>query len=453
MPAFQCRATAWTGLVVRFLAFLLAGLLGATNAAAASGTTAPDRLPAGTSAARIVPVEILVTEALQGNPEIAAARGERDAARERVSPAGTLEDPMLEAGVLNAPLPSLSFRREDMTMKMLGLSQRLPFPGKRDLRRQVAAREADAVGYAYQETVNRVVLDVKAAYFDLATVIESTQLAQKTRQVLEQFLDIARARYTVGRSSQADVLRAQTQLSRLDNELIRLDQERPVIEAELIRLLGRRTDDGAPAVAPIPEGLHSRDTPLPMDTLREAAFAERPQLLALQTLIARNEKALELARREYYPDFDVRLAYGQRADTLDGFNRDDMVSLTVGVKLPIWRKSKLAPQVAEAIAMRRQASAMYAAQENEVTAGLRQQVVTAEQSLKSARLYETAILPQARLTVESSVAAYKVDRVDFLTLLDSQMTLFDYEISYVTVLSNYNKAIAEIDFLTGKSEQ
>jgi outer membrane protein TolC len=190
-----------------------------------------------------------------------------------------------------------------------------------------------------------------------------------------------------------------------------------------------------------------------MDALREAAFAERPQLLALQTLIARNDKALDLARREYYPDFDVRFSYGQRADTRDGFDRDDMVSLTVGVNLPIWRKSKLAPQVAEALAMRRQASALYAAQENEVVAGLRQQIATAEQSLKSARLYETAILPQARLTVESSGAAYKVDRVDFLTLLDSQMTLFDYEISYVTVLSTYNKAIAEIDFLTGKSEQ
>lgn len=148
MPAFQRRAIAWPGLFVSFLAFLLAGALVATNARAESGTTAPDRLPAVTSAAQIMPVEVVVAEALQSNPEIAGARSARDAARERVSPAGSLEDPMFEAGVLNAPLSSLSFRREDMTMKMLGLSQKLPFPGKRDLRRQVAAREADAVGYA-----------------------------------------------------------------------------------------------------------------------------------------------------------------------------------------------------------------------------------------------------------------------------------------------------------------
>ena len=387
-----------------------------------------------------------MTEALQNNPEIQVARSEHEAAKQRVAPAGALDDPMLEAGVLNSPLPSLSFRRDDMTMKMLGLSQKLPFPGKRGLRREVATKEAESVEYAYQETVNRVVRDVKVAYFDLATVIESTRLVERNRQVLAQFLSIAEARYAVGQGSQADVLRAQTQLSRLGDELIQLGQERSVIEADLIRLLGRSSD----TATPVPEGLRLREATQPLDALRDKAFAERPQLLALQSLIDRSGKALELARREYYPDFDVRFAYGQRADTLDGINRDDMVSLTVAVNLPIWRETRLAPQVAEATAMRRQASEMYAAQQNEVSAGLRQQVATAGQSLKSARLYETGILPQARLTVESSLAAYKVSRVDFLTLLDSQMTLFGYETSYTKVLSNYNKALVEIDFLTGK---
>jgi outer membrane protein TolC len=356
---------------------------------------------------------------------------------------------MLEAGVINAPLPSLSFRREDMTMKMLGLSQKLLFPGKRELRRDVAAKDAESVGYAYQETVNRVVRDVKVAYFDLATVIESTRLVEKTQQVLEQFLSIAEARYAVGQGSQADVLRAQTQLSRQEDELLRLGAQRPTIESELTRLLGRGSDTSAP----VPNGLRLREATLPLETLRETAFAERPELLALQSLIDRSDKALALAHREYYPDFDVRFSYGQRDDMLDGTPRDDMVSLTVGINLPIWRKSKLAPQVEEATAMRRQARDMFAARQNVVVAGLRQQVATAEQSLKSARLYEVSILPQARLTVESSLAAYKVSRVDFLTLLDSQMNLFAYEISYAMALSNYNKALAEIDLLTGKPGQ
>jgi len=389
----------------------------------------------------------LLAEAVGNNPEIRAARNEREAALHRVSPAGALDDPMLEAGVINAPLASQTFRREDMTMKMLGLSQKFPYPGKRDLRQDVAAKDAESVAYAYQETVNRVLRDVKTAYFELALVVESTRLVEKNKQVLEQFLKISESRYSVGQGNQADVLKAQTQLSRMADELIKLGRERRAIEAELILALGRGPETGAP----VPATLRLRDAALQFELLRETAIKERPQLLGLQSLIARNGRVIDLARKDYYPDFDVKLSYGQRDKTLDGMSRDDMVSFTVAINLPVWRESKRDPRVAEAIAMRDQATDMYQAQQNEVSSKLRQQVANAEQSLKSARLYETGILPQARLAVESSLAAYRVNRVDFLTLLDNQMTVLNYEISYASALSNYNKALAEIDLLTGKT--
>ena len=388
----------------------------------------------------------LIAEAVRSNPEIRAASNERLAARHRVSPAGAFDDPMLEAGVINAPLASQTFRREDMTMKMLGLSQKFPFPGKRDLRQDVAAKDAESVAFGYQETVNRVVRDVKAAYFELAFVAESARLVEKNRQVLEQFLKISESRYSVGQGSQADVLKAQTQLSRMVDELIKLARERLAIEAELTRALGR----GSEAGASVPATLRLRDAVLQFELLRETALKERPQLLGLKSLIERSAKTLDLARKDYYPDFDVKLSYGQRDKTLDGMRRDDMVSFTVAINLPVWRETKRDPRVAEAIAMRNQAMDTYQAQQNEVSSKLRQQVASAEQSLKSARLYETGILPQARLAVESSLAAYRVNRVDFLTLLDNQMTVFNFEVGFATALSNYNKALAEIDLLTGK---
>jgi outer membrane protein, heavy metal efflux system len=388
----------------------------------------------------------LLAEAALNNPEILAAGNEREAAQHRVSPAGALDDPMLEAGVVNAPLASETFRREDMTMKMLGLSQRFPFPGKRGLRQDVAAKDAESVSHAYQETVNRVARDVKAAYFELAFVVESARLVEKNKQVLEQFLLISESRYTVGQGSQADVLKAQTQLTGMLDELIKLARERRSIEAELALALGRESDEGLPTPATLP----LLGVALQFESLRETALTERPQLLGLKSLIDRSEKALDLARKDYYPDFDVKLAYGQRENMLDGSRRDDMVSLTVAINLPVWRASKRDPGVAEAIAMRNQATNMYQAQLNEVSSQLRQQVAKAEQSLKSARLYESGILPGARLAVESSLAAYRVSRVDFLTLLDSQMTVLNYEISYASALSNYNTALAEIELLTGK---
>jgi outer membrane protein TolC len=386
----------------------------------------------------------LLAEAAQNNPDLQAAQRESSAARSRVSPAGALDDPMLEAGVLNYPVESRSFKSEDMTMKMIGITQRLPYPGKRALRRDVAEREAEAAERNLEEIANRVRRDVKVAYYELGYVDESLRLAERNRRALEQYLSIAEARYGVGQGTQADVLKAQTQVSKMLEELIRLGRERPTLEAELNRAAGRAA---APA-AINPPPAQARDVALDLEELRAAARAKRPQLLAQERVRERSIKAIELARKDYYPDFDVRISYGQR-DNAPDMRREDMISFTVAINLPLWRESKRDPRVAEAEAMRDQASAMYQARLNELEAMLRQQVAAAGQALKSVRLYETGLLPQARLTADASLAAYRVGRVDFFTLLDSRMTVFNAETAYAASLAAYNKALAEIEFLVG----
>ena len=417
---------------------LLAGVLSAAPALRAQAPGAAD--------SRAGPLSELVAEALKNSPEISAARNEWDAARHRISPAGALEDPMLEAGLLNVPASSWSLRREDMTMKMLGISQKLPYPGKRDLRRGMAAKDAEAVGLAFRETSNRVVRDVRVAYYDLALAIASARVVERNIAVIEQFLKIAESRYSVGQGNQADVFKAQTQRAKMQDELLKLGRERPALEAELSRALGRSSAKSAP----LPEPLRLQEKALDLEALQNTAFSERPQLLALQRIAERNEKALDLARKDSLPDFDLRFSYGQRDNGPEGLRREDMVSLTIAINLPVQRESKIEPRIAEAASMRYQAIDMYNAQRNEASAKLRQQVAAAEQSLKSARLYETGILPQARLGVESSLSAYRVNRVDFLSLLDTQMTVFNLEIAHAAAIAGYNKALAEIDLITGK---
>jgi outer membrane protein TolC len=405
--------------------------------------------PGKPPAAGAAHLDQLVAEALRSNPEIQAARNERKAAQQRIKPAGALDDPMLEAGIVNVPVPSWSFRQEDMTMKMLGLSQRFPYPGKRGLREAVATKDAEVIEQGYRETVNRVARDVKVAYFDLGFITESTRLVERNKQILEQFLQIADSRYAVGQGSQADVLKAQTQLSKMLDELIKLARERASMEAELNRALGRSVD----SATVLPAAPNLREVALDLAPLRETALRERPQLLGLQSAVAKAGKAIELARKDYYPDFDVKFFYGFRDNMPSGENRENMITLTMAINLPVWRQAKLDPRLAEATAMRDQALDMYRAQQNELDMKLRQQVAMAEQSLKSARLYERAILPQARLAAEAALAAYRVNRVDFLTLLDSRMTVLGYEIGYAQSAVNYSKALAEIDLLVGKQVQ
>ena len=388
----------------------------------------------------------VLVEAAGNNPDILAARQEFEAAKQRAASAGALDDPMLEAGFVDLPTGSLRFNREDMTQKMIGLSQRLPYPGKRALREAVADRDADTRRFAYQEVVNRISRDVKLAYFGLALTRESVRLTEKNKRVLEQFLATGESRYAVGQATQADVLKAQTQVAKMSDELLKLAREQRNMEAELNRALGRIDERQLPeSELPV-----LRTVSISLDDMRAQAHNSRPQLQSLQSAVTRNDKAVELARKEYFPDFDVKLSYGQRDRTPMGERRDDMISLTVAINLPIWRTQKVEPRVLESIAMRDQATSMVRAFQNEINARLRQEIANQEQSFQSAQLYENVVLPQARLTVESSLAAYQVSRVDFFTLLDNQMTVFNYEIAYVSAVVNQAKAMAEIEFAIGK---
>ncbi len=427
------RSCGWAWLCAAVL------VVAAAHAAFASADEAMTIAPATT-------LQQLIGEALKNSPEIAAAAHERDAAGHRVSPAGALDDPMIEAGLINVPVQSWRLNREDMTMKMLGISQRLPYPGKRGLREEVAAKDAESVAFGHRETVNRVVRDVKVAFYDLALADRSIEVVERNRLLVEQLLRIAEGRYSVGQGAQADLLKAQTQLAKMSEELLRMRRERRSMEADLARAVGRGAQPGS-IKATMPR-LEAES--LEIERLRETAIQNRPQLLGLKALIDKGQKALDLARKDYYPDFDVRFQYGQREKDLEGMPRTDVFSLTVAFNLPVWGPKKLEPKIAEAQAMREQAISLYQAQQNELLAKLRQQAAIAEQSRESAQLYEAGILPQARLALESALAAYRVGRVDFPMLLDSQMTVLNYEVNHAATLVAFNKALAEIDQLTGK---
>ncbi len=426
------------------------GVLGATvlfGVAFAQGSSATVVTSALVAPDSPTPIGPLVAEALRRNADIAAARAESDAARQRIAPAAAFEDPMLELGVVNAPLP-LSFRREDMTMKMLGLSQKLPFPGKRAMRRSVAAADSDSVALAVDETVNRVVRDVRVSYEELRLALKSKRLVSDTLATLNQLVSIAQSRYEVGQATQSDSLQAQIQLVKMQQELLRLDREEAIRRAELQALLGRADGDAAPIV---PTGAALLDSPDDPDLIRARALDERPQLKSLAARIEKSDRELDLAHREYFPDFEVRFNYGQRERSLDGVPRDDMVSLTVAVNLPLWRRSRLEPRVAEATAMRRQALSMAESQRRETVSAIQREIATERQQRQSAQLYRGTLMPQATAAFDTSLSAYRVGRVDFLTLLEARMRIYEIALGEAEAIAAHNKSVAELNFLSGRA--
>jgi outer membrane protein TolC len=389
-------------------------------------------------------VDQLIDEVLQNNPEILAAKKKLEVFKEKVPQAFALEDPMLGFGIINLPT-NFSFRDEDMTMKEISISQKLPFPGKRPLMREMAEKEVEAVFNEIQGKVHQIIKDVKTAYYDLSHTYRATEVIQRNKNILENFVKIAETRYAVGEGIQQDVLKAHVEVSRMLDELIMLEQKRRALEAKLKALLNRAPE----TQVGIPEEVIFRKFPFTIEELQKMALEMNPTLKGMKKMIESKEKAYALAKREYYPDFNFRFAYGQRDNGPEMKRRDTLTGM-MEINIPIFYKSKQDRKVAEAKADIQVIEAQYKAMKNEILFMITDMGSMIQRGERQLELYKTGIIPQASLQINSAVSAYRVGKADFMTLLDSQMTLYKYELEYHQALTEYEKNVAGLGAAIGK---
>jgi len=386
----------------------------------------------------LLQVDRLVQEAIAANPKIAAAREKHAALKEKISQAGALEDPMLSLGVVNLP-NNFEFDEEDMTAKEIAISQKFPFPGKRGLNEEAATREADAGAAVAEDIANQVAKEVKIAFYDLSHAHRAMEVTRRNKSILEELVKITQTRYALGQGIQEDVIRNQVEISKMVDDLIMLDQQKRALAAKLNYLLNR------PRNSPVgpPEDIHFRPVAISIEDLQQQALESNPMLRALKHEIAARSKTIELARRDYFPDVNLKFAYGQREDRLD------MVSGMIEINLPIFVKSKQDRRVAEGYADVRSAQAGYSSAQNEIFFMIADLGSMAQRLERKVELYRTGIIPQARLQIDTAMSAYMVGKADFMTLLDSHMRLYRYELDYHDALTSYEKSLAALEATVG----
>ena len=384
-------------------------------------------------------VEMLVKEAISMNPKIIAARERYAALQEKIPQAGAFEDPMLGFGVINLP-DNFDFSEEDMTMKEISVSQKFPFPGKRGLSKEAAAKEADAGKAEIEDITNQVVKEVKTAFYDLSHAHRAMEVTRRNKSILEELSKITQTRYSLGMSIQEDIIRIQVEISKMLDELITLEQQKQSLSARLNYLLNRPHNSSVGQ----PEEVDFRRAAFSIEELQRQALDDNPMLRALKQEISARSKAVELAKRDYLPDFNLKLAYGQRDD------RKDMYTGTVELNLPIFYKSKEDRKVVEANADMRSAQAKYDNAQNEILFMIADMGSMVHRLERKIVLYRTGIIPQARLQFESAISAYKVKKADFMTLLDSRMRLYRYELDLHEALTEYEKSLAGLEAAVGK---
>lgn len=393
-------------------------------------------------------LQSLVEEALAVNPEIRAEEHRWEAARQRPPQERSLDDPMLNFEIDNLPTRSFGFTQDDMTMKKLSISQAFPLFGKLDLRSEVAQREANAVSQGYSDKRNEIVRRVKELFYELYTLERSLDIVEHNRELLKQFVKIAETKYSVGKGVQQDVLRAQVELSRLLDEQIRLEQRRHAAGARLNAILNR------PPQMPLgrTEEVSRAELSMELKELQAKALENRPLLKGLQEEIERSKAANALARRRYVPDLTMSVGYAFREDS-STVRRSDFFSAGVSINIPLYFRTKQDRQVAETSALINSAKEQYQAARNEVVSMVQELTADIEKGRKLIDLLETGLIPQARLSLDSAVAGYQVGRVDFLTLLDNRLALFNFEKEYYRTVGEYHTSLARMEWVIGAPVQ
>ena len=362
-------------------------------------------------------VKALLEETLARNPDLAAARERTAAAVARVSQAGSLSDPMVSIGYEKgeAWLPG----RGADTGPRVGVSQELPFSGKRELRREVSTRAADLTRHATGTLTLAVTYALRKALSDLLLARENIAIIKDQRRATSDIEELTRARYSAGLSSQLDVLRAQAEVARFDQ--MRLHEEGLVSSAvaEINRLRGEV--EATPVDLPVSlKDLIGRDIPLPpLNDQLARAHGDNPELQAAMTMVEKSRLALDLARRNLKPDFVVSSTYAFRGSL------PDMWTVDLGVILPAHRKSKQRQAVVEAQAELNSTRAEQEAMRLRTRSAVEKAYADFNAAVLEARTIERQVLVIDALAVESALAGFRSGQTPFIAVLEAHRVLYE----------------------------
>ena len=416
----------------RYLA-TLALLVFASGIACADQTKPAENLPA------------LIDNALANNPELKSTQARWQMFASKAKQASALEDPMFMFKLQNllARQP-LSFGGKDpQTAKVIGISQQLPFWGKRAIKQEIAQYEADSYKWSIEERRLELKRMVKETYYQIYSVDKSLEIINKNLQIIADFVTIAESKYSVGQGVQQDIFKAGLEKSRMLDMQITLQQQRRSLAANLNYLLYRPTDTPVGVVADF-------DLPklaLSSDQLQETAYDKRPQIKSLHLLANKGMASHRLARKEFYPDFNLSFEYMFREQAMEdpGYN---MFTVGMTFNLPLQRERRQA-MLAESSSETTMSMEELNGLKNNIAYTINDALAQMERRQKLVELYSGGIIPQAEQSLESAVISYRVNKVDFLTLLDGRVSLFNYERELYESKAEYMMQLARLEAAVG----
>jgi cobalt-zinc-cadmium efflux system outer membrane protein len=384
----------------------------------------------------------LLDEASRNNPDIAAAMRGWRAAAQVPSQVSTMPDPQLTVQhvAVGSPRPFAGYSNSDFAYIGFGISQDLPYPGKLSLRAESAERDVALSREKYEAARRNVFEQVKASYFQLAYIQKTLGVLEHDQTVLDQIEKIAEAHYRLGQGNQQDVLRAQLQKTKILNDLAHHHELMDSLQAQMTRLLNR-----PPGAADV-EAEDLTETPLTYtsEELLAKVRTENPDVTGGQEMVRKQSLQVELARKDRYPDFNVQYQWEHT-----GEQSRDYYMLTFSARLPIYRKRKLDPELAQAVEELDQSRRQYESHVQQTYFEVRDQYISAETASQMLKIYREGLIPQALATLRSGLSAYEAGNQDFQSVLSSFLDVLNFDEEYWKTLADHETALARIEQLTG----
>ena len=381
----------------------------------------------------------LIQEAEQKNPQIAASFHAWQASRNVPKQVSALPETQVSVQQFSvgSPRPFAGYSNSNFAYIGFGASQDIPYPGKRQLRAQVAEHEADSMEAQTDSARRMVVGNLKIAYFKLAYIQQTVGVLEKSDQLLNQVEQAAEARYRVGQGNQQDVLKAQLQHTKILQEIAHHHREEGLLEAQIKQLLGRPQD--SPDI--VADTLTARSLSFSAPELLRKASEHNPDVRSKQASIEQKETQVELAHKNFRPDFNVQYMYQHT----NGDTRDYYMA-TFGIRLP--NRGRQKAELAEAQENQERARRERDAESQRVLSEVQQQYVRARTSEERLKIYSDGLVPQSEATFRSALSAYQSNRQDFESLLSSFLDVLNLDLEYRNELVEHESALAELERVT-----
>jgi len=378
-------------------------------------------------------VDALVDQVVAANPSVAALASAAEAARYRVEPAGSLDDPMLSYGLAPRTVDS------DRLNQRFEFSQRIPWPGTLDARETVARHEAAGAAGEHEALKLEVISQARAAHAQWWFVHEALAIHHAAEVLVEELIRTASVRYAAGRSLKQDVLQAEVERANLEKEELRLLRLQTTIQSRINALLNRPPDAPlAPASPPGP----AREPPV-FEALEAIALARHPELARLEAQISANQSRVTLAEKAFYPDFQVGVGYNGLWDDTD---KRPIVGVTINVPLD---RSKRRSELAAARADSSRSQWTLVQRRAELLDALARARATVVEAIQSVQLYEEELVPLADEYLGSALADYRSGTGAFVNVIDAEQRKLATELALAQTRADYAARLAELQRAAG----